>query len=83
MLAENMEESCDIFVEHTRKLDKDDFNSIKEFFKLFNKAIVHFRWIYNASEVLEQRIHNSIGKPLKKNYITKYNINSPALFNYI
>ncbi|MBW2981311.1 hypothetical protein KY343_00395 [Candidatus Woesearchaeota archaeon] len=74
-LAMRMENECNDFIEFTKKLDKKDLNSIKKFFNVFNEGIItHFRWIYNAAEVFEKIVKEAVEKPLKKNYITKYNI---------
>jgi len=73
-LAVKMEKDCNILVENSKIFNKSDINSIKKFFMLYNKKITHFRWIYNAAEVFEKIVKEAIEKPLKKNYISKYNL---------
>ncbi|MCK4589846.1 MAG: hypothetical protein KAT77_05350 [Nanoarchaeota archaeon] len=73
-LAVRMEKECDHIRNYADSLDKNDFNSIKLFFDRFYGMIAHFRWVYNAAEVLERIVKEAIEKPLKKNFISKYNI---------
>lgn len=74
ILAEKMEKECDELRESAKLLDKNDPKSLLSFFDKFNRVITNFRWVYNAGEVMEKIVKESIEKPLKKNFITKFNL---------
>jgi phosphohistidine swiveling domain-containing protein len=73
-LAKRMEKDCDFVRKNSDGLDKNDFDSLKKYFQVYCQKIVHFRWVYNAAEVFEKIVKEAVEKPLKRNFITKYNI---------
>ncbi len=82
-LAVKMEKDCDYIRNYSDNLDKDDFNSIKLYFNEYEEKASHFRWVINAAEVFEKIVKESIEKPLKKNFITKYNLELNNIKNEI
>lgn len=71
--CQKMERDCNNFIDKMEKINKENYPSIIQYFKMRNYVTTYFRLVFNAVCVVEPMVYKEISSPLKMNFISQYN----------